>query len=45
MNTPGIELCIGRSCFARGNANALGYLESHIEKNGLSDHVELTGHL
>lgn len=45
MNTLVVELCMGSSCFARGNAKALGYLESHIEKNGLADRVELTGHL
>ena len=40
-----VELCMGSSCFARGNSTALGYLESFIEENGLSDRIELGGHL
>lgn len=45
MNTLVVELCMGSSCFARGNAKALGYLESFIEQNGLAERIELTGHL
>ena len=45
METMVVELCLGSSCFARGNAKALGYLESYIEKNNLAQHIELTGHL
>ena len=40
-----VELCMGSSCFARGNSTALGYLETFIEENGLSDRIELGGHL
>ncbi|MDD3941111.1 MAG: (2Fe-2S) ferredoxin domain-containing protein [Sphaerochaetaceae bacterium] len=45
MNTVVVEICMGSSCFARGNAKALGYLESYVERHDLADVVELTGHL
>ncbi|NCC64184.1 MAG: (2Fe-2S) ferredoxin domain-containing protein [Spirochaetia bacterium] len=40
-----VELCLGSSCFARGNAQTLGALESFISEGGYSDQVELVGHL
>ncbi len=40
-----IELCMGSSCFARGNSSALTALESFIDENGLADSIELEGHL
>ena len=40
-----VELCMGSSCFARGNSGILMGLEQYIEENGLSDKVELEGHL
>lgn len=40
-----IKLCMGSSCFARGNSNALVELESYIEDHNLSDKVVLEGHL
>ena len=40
-----VELCMGSSCFARGNAGALALLENYIADKGLSDRVELVGHL
>ncbi len=43
--TIAVELCMGSSCFARGNNNALAYLEAFIEENGLSDRIDLEGHL
>ena len=45
MNVIEIELCMGSSCFARGNAKALEYLESFIASRNLSDRVHLSGHL
>lgn len=45
MNTISVELCMGSSCFARGNAKALEYLESYIEAHQLSDRIDLSGHL
>ncbi len=40
-----VELCMGSSCFARGNSSALSELETFLEENDLSDRVELQGHL
>jgi len=40
-----VELCMGSSCFARGNAGTLAMLESYIAENNLCDRVELIGHL
>jgi len=40
-----VELCMGSSCFARGNAGTLALLEDYIADKGLGDQVELIGHL
>ncbi|MDY5930421.1 MAG: NAD(P)H-dependent oxidoreductase subunit E [Candidatus Ornithospirochaeta sp.] len=40
-----VDLCMGSSCFARGNSSALTDIEAYLEENGLSDRVELEGHL
>lgn len=40
-----VELCMGSSCFARGNSQALLNLESYIKENHLEDRVNLVGHL
>ena len=40
-----VELCMGSSCFARGNSASLSDLEAYINENGLEDRVELGGHL
>ncbi len=40
-----IELCMGSSCFARGNSGILMSLEEFAEQNGISDRIDLEGHL
>ncbi len=40
-----VELCMGSSCFARGNSTILMSLEELVEQNGLADRIELEGHL
>lgn len=40
-----VELCMGSSCFARGNSMILQALENYISDASLSDRVELVGHL
>ncbi len=40
-----IELCMGSSCFARGNSHVLTDIESFLSDNDLEDKVELVGHL
>ena len=44
-NTVKVELCMGSSCFARGNSSILSAIENYISENDLSDRVELEGHL
>lgn len=40
-----VELCMGSSCFARGNSSALSEIEGFLEENDLADRVDLQGHL
>ncbi len=40
-----IELCMGSSCFARGNSSVLSAIEAFASENGLEDRLELEGHL
>lgn len=45
MNNVKVELCMGSSCFARGNSKALENIENYIQENSLEENVELVGHL
>ncbi len=38
-----IVICMGSSCFSRGNEQNLEYLEQIIEKNGLDVEIDLSG--
>ena len=38
-----ITLCMGSSCFARGNQRNLEVVRTYLEKRGLDAEVELTG--
>jgi NADH:ubiquinone oxidoreductase subunit E len=38
-----VELCLGSSCFARGNSQALSMLEAYIKEHHLEDKVRLVG--
>jgi NADH:ubiquinone oxidoreductase subunit E len=40
-----IVVCLGSSCFARGNAENLALINQHVQKNGLKATVRLTGRL
>jgi NADH:ubiquinone oxidoreductase subunit E len=40
-----VELCMGSSCFARGNSQTLAALESYLQESGSADYVDLIGHL
>lgn len=42
---PVIEICMGSSCFSRGNAVTLERVETCIQKLGLAEQVELRGRL
>ncbi len=38
-----IKVCMGSSCFARGNAKNLQIIQNFIEQRGINANVELTG--
>ena len=38
-----IEVCMGSSCFARGNADNLEYIENYIKENKLDATLYLAG--
>ena len=38
-----ITVCMGSSCFARGNQQNLAFLEEYIKENGLDAEIELEG--
>ena len=40
-----VEICMGSSCYARGNSKSLELAEEYINRNGLENEVHLTGKL
>ncbi len=40
-----IKVCMGSSCFARGNLENLNYIENYLKNNNLEADVELIGAL
>lgn len=38
-----IEVCMGSSCFARGNQQNLEFIENYIKENGLDAEIDLSG--
>lgn len=40
-----IKVCMGSSCFARGNLDNLNYIESYIKDNNLDVEIEVIGAL
>lgn len=38
-----IKICMGSSCFARGNADNLEFIENYIKENNLDAKVEVYG--
>lgn len=38
-----IKVCMGSSCFARGNAKNLQFIQKFIDENNLDAEVEITG--
>lgn len=45
MNHIDIEICMGSSCFSRGNRKNLEVLKSYLKDNGLESKVSLKGAL
>ena len=43
MTKHNIKVCMGSSCFARGNLNNLNILEEYIKNNNLEADIELIG--
>ena len=41
--TSTIKICMGSSCFARGNSKNLQTIQNFIEKNHLDAEIQLTG--
>jgi len=40
-----IVVCLGSSCFARGNSENLAIINQHVKSRGLSASIKLTGKL
>jgi NADH:ubiquinone oxidoreductase subunit E len=40
-----IVVCLGSSCFARGNSENLAIVNEHVESQGLNASIRLTGRL
>jgi len=43
MIKPEITICMGSSCFARGNAQNLAFIEEYLKENNLEANIELAG--
>lgn len=41
MNKPKVKICIGSSCFSRGNAANVTVIENFLKEHNLSDEVDL----
>lgn len=44
-NVREIMVCLGSSCFARGNSENLAIINEYVESHGLKDSVRLSGRL
>lgn len=40
-----LTICMGSSCFSRGNNRTIEVIKAYIERHGLGDMVKLKGHL
>ncbi|MEG1498441.1 MAG: (2Fe-2S) ferredoxin domain-containing protein [Bacteroidales bacterium] len=40
-----VTICLGSSCFARGNNKNLEIIQSYFKENDLEDKVDFKGHL
>ena len=38
-----ITVCLGSSCFARGNEENLNFIEKYVKENNLNADVEISG--
>lgn len=40
-----LAICMGSSCFSRGNKHNIKVIKAYIDRHGVCDKVELKGHL
>jgi NADH:ubiquinone oxidoreductase subunit E len=40
---PRIKICMGSSCFRRGNRKNLEFIEAYLEEHGYTAEIELSG--
>jgi len=40
-----IQICLGSSCFARGNEEILEFIKDYLKKNQMKEETEFRGHL
>jgi NADH:ubiquinone oxidoreductase subunit E len=40
-----IQICLGSSCFSRGNEDVLEFIKEYLRKNNLKEVTEFRGHL
>jgi len=45
VETIEIVICLGSSCFARGNAENLAIIQEYVENHGLKTSIQLSGKL
>ncbi len=45
VDTIEIVICLGSSCFARGNAENLAIMQEYVAKHGLKASIQLSGRL
>lgn len=45
MKNVKVEICMGSSCFSRGNSRTLELLEMFVQENKYQDIIEIEGHL
>lgn len=43
VKTINITICMGSSCFARGNAENLAFIEDFVKRNSLNANIDLCG--
>jgi len=43
--TSTILICLGSSCYSRGNAENLEFIKQYLSENGLNSRIDFRGHL
>ena len=45
MNKIEVSVCMGSSCYPRGNHKILAFLKEYVQQNNLEDKIDLKGNL